>query len=101
MAAAAVGTIADAPGVIAQPKIQWRLSTAYPPVLDQLQGAAQRMAKIVEETSGGGMKRVASRMVVDGNTMAAAVLFTLVMGLLGGLLPALSAMRVKPLESLR
>jgi cell division protein FtsX len=55
----------------------------------------------VVETSGGGMKRVAFQMVVDGNTMAAAVLFTLAMGLLGGVLPALSAMRVKPLESLR
>jgi hypothetical protein len=52
-------------------------------------------------TSGGGMKRVAFQMIVDGNTLAAAVLFTLVMGLLGGLLPALSAMRLKPLESLR
>jgi ABC-type antimicrobial peptide transport system permease subunit len=55
----------------------------------------------VVDTSGGGMKRVSFRMIVDGNTMAAAVLFTLVMGLLGGLLPALSAMRLKPLESLR
>jgi hypothetical protein len=53
------------------------------------------------ETSGGGMKRVSFQMVVDDNTLAAAVLFTLVMGLLGGLLPALSAMRQKPLESLR
>jgi hypothetical protein len=52
-------------------------------------------------TSGGAMKRVSFRMVVDGNTLAAAALFTLVMGLLGGLLPALSAMRQKPLESLR
>jgi hypothetical protein len=52
-------------------------------------------------TSGGGMKRVAFPMVVDANTLSAAVLFTLVMGLLGGLLPALSAMRRKPLESLR
>jgi len=52
-------------------------------------------------TSGGGMKRVSFRMVVDGNTLAAAALFTLVMGFLGGLLPALSAMRQKPLESLR
>jgi ABC-type antimicrobial peptide transport system permease subunit len=40
-------------------------------------------------------------MIVDNSTMAAAVLFTLSMGLLGGLLPALSAMRMKPLESLR
>jgi hypothetical protein len=52
-------------------------------------------------TTGGGMKRVSFQMIVDGNTLAAAVLFTLVMGLLGGLLPALSAMRQKPLASLR
>jgi putative ABC transport system permease protein len=52
-------------------------------------------------TSGGGIKRLSFRMIVDGNTLAAAVLFTLVMGLLGGLLPAVSAMRRKPLESLR
>jgi hypothetical protein len=55
----------------------------------------------VVETSGGGLKRVSFQMVVDGNTLAAAVLFTLVMGFLGGLLPALSAMRLKPLESVR
>jgi ABC-type lipoprotein release transport system permease subunit len=52
-------------------------------------------------TSGGGMKKVAFKMIVDGNTLAAGVLFTLVMGILGGLLPAVSAMRLKPLESLR
>jgi hypothetical protein len=52
-------------------------------------------------TSGGAVKRVSFQMIVDGNTLAAAVLFTLVMGLLGGLLPALSAMRLKPLQALR
>jgi hypothetical protein len=52
-------------------------------------------------TSGGGIRRISFQMLVDGNTLAAAVLFTLVMGLLGGLLPAISAMRLKPLESLR
>jgi TRAP-type mannitol/chloroaromatic compound transport system substrate-binding protein len=46
-------TIVDAPYVIAQPKVQWRLSTAYPAMLDQLQGAAQRLAKTVEEMSAG------------------------------------------------
>jgi TRAP-type mannitol/chloroaromatic compound transport system substrate-binding protein len=55
-AAAAATAIVDAPAVIAQPKIQWRLSTTYPPSLDQLHGAAQRMAKIVEETSGGRLR---------------------------------------------
>src|SRR5512132_1360327 len=53
MAAVAAATITDAPNVIAQSKVQWRLSTAYPAVLDQLQGAAQRLAKIVEEMSAG------------------------------------------------
>jgi TRAP-type mannitol/chloroaromatic compound transport system substrate-binding protein len=53
MAAAATATIVDTPNVIAQPKVQWRMSTAYTAVSDILQGAAQRLAKIVEETSGG------------------------------------------------
>ena len=53
MATVAAATIIDAPHVIAQPKVQWRLSTAYPPSLDQLHGAAQRLAKVVEEISGG------------------------------------------------
>ena len=44
---------ADAPSVIAQPKIQWRMSTAWTPALDHLQGVAQRLAKIAEDTSGG------------------------------------------------
>jgi TRAP-type mannitol/chloroaromatic compound transport system substrate-binding protein len=52
MAAAAAGAIVDAPNVIAQPKVQWRMSTAYPPA-SILQGAAQRLAKVVEEMSGG------------------------------------------------
>jgi TRAP-type mannitol/chloroaromatic compound transport system substrate-binding protein len=53
MAAAAAAAIVDAPNVIAQPKVQWRMSTAWTPVLDHLQGAAQRLAKVVEEMSGG------------------------------------------------
>ncbi len=53
MAAAATAAIVDAPNVIAQPKIQWRMSTAYPAVLDQLQGSAQRLATVVEEMSSG------------------------------------------------
>jgi ABC-type lipoprotein release transport system permease subunit len=46
-------------------------------------------------------KSVAFTMIVDGDTLAIGLLFTLGMGAIGGLLPALSAMRVKPLESLR
>ena len=53
VAAAAVGAIVDAPNVIAQPKVQWRMSTTWTPALDVLQGAALRLAKVVEETSGG------------------------------------------------
>jgi putative ABC transport system permease protein len=58
-------------------------------------------ATSVVGTSGGGARRVAFQMVVDSNTLAAAVVFTLLMGLFGGMLPAISAMRLKPLESLR
>jgi TRAP-type mannitol/chloroaromatic compound transport system substrate-binding protein len=53
MAAVAAATIADPPYVIAQPKFQWRMSTAWPPVLDVMQGSALRLGKIVEELSGG------------------------------------------------
>jgi len=55
VAAATIATAAiiDVPNGIAQPKVQWRMSTAYPAVLDQLQGAAQRLARAVEEMSAG------------------------------------------------
>src|SRR6266481_9935256 len=53
MAAAAAATIVDAPNVIAQPKVQWRMSTAFTAVFDMHHGAAQRLAKLVEEMSGG------------------------------------------------
>jgi TRAP-type mannitol/chloroaromatic compound transport system substrate-binding protein len=51
--AAAAAAIVDAPNVIAQAKVQWRMSTAWTPALDVLQGAAQGLAKIVEEMRGG------------------------------------------------
>ena len=38
MAAAATAAIVDAPYVIAQPKVQWRMSTTWTPALDVLQG---------------------------------------------------------------
>jgi TRAP-type mannitol/chloroaromatic compound transport system substrate-binding protein len=53
MAAAAAGAIVDAPNVIAQPKVQWRMSTSWPAALDVQQGAAQRFGKVVEEMSAG------------------------------------------------
>jgi TRAP-type mannitol/chloroaromatic compound transport system substrate-binding protein len=51
--AAAAGAVGHAPNVIAQPKVQWRMSTAFTAVFDIHQGAAQRLAKVVEEMSGG------------------------------------------------
>src|ERR1700741_395909 len=53
--AVAVGAaiIGDAPHVIAQPSVRWRMSTAWTPALDHLQGAAMQLAKVVEETSAG------------------------------------------------
>jgi TRAP-type mannitol/chloroaromatic compound transport system substrate-binding protein len=53
MAAVAAAALVDAPNVIAQPKVQWRMSTAWTASLDVLQGAALRLAKVVEEMSGG------------------------------------------------
>jgi hypothetical protein len=65
------------------------------------------LANFFEATSrlssgaGGGPKDVALKMIVDYQTVAAGMLFTLVMGRLGGLVPALSAMRMEILDSLR
>jgi TRAP-type mannitol/chloroaromatic compound transport system substrate-binding protein len=56
VAAGAAAAVVDAPNVIAQPKIQWRMSTSWSPALDVLQGAAQRLGKEVEELSGGRLK---------------------------------------------
>ncbi len=53
LATAGAAAVADAPNVIAQPKVKWRMPTTWPPALDVLQGSAQRLARVVEETSGG------------------------------------------------
>ena len=53
IAAGAAVALIDAPNVIAQAKIQWRMPTTWVPALDQLNGAAARLAAIVEEMSGG------------------------------------------------
>jgi ABC-type lipoprotein release transport system permease subunit len=55
---------------------------------------------IVSSGQGGG-KTVVLKLIVDTNTIGKGVIFTLIMGALGGLVPALSAMRLRPLESLR
>ncbi len=49
----------------------------------------------------GGGKSVVLQLTVDANVIATGILLTLVMGLLGGLLPALAAMRLRPLEALK
>ncbi len=51
-AAAATAALVDAPHVIAQPKVQWRMSTAWARSLD-VQLTAEQLAKVVEEISGG------------------------------------------------
>jgi ABC-type lipoprotein release transport system permease subunit len=56
---------------------------------------------MVTSGQGGGGKTVVLKMTVDANTIAIGLLFTLVMGGLGGLIPALSALRLRPLESIR
>ena len=55
----------------------------------------------VGSSTGGSPKSVALKLIVDANTILAGMAFTLVMGAIGGLIPAWSAMRLRPLESLR
>src|SRR5262245_52774151 len=66
LAAAGAATLVDAPSVIAQQKVQWRMSTSYTAALDVVQGAAERLGKIVEEMSGG---RFRMEVFPDGQIM--------------------------------
>jgi TRAP-type mannitol/chloroaromatic compound transport system substrate-binding protein len=56
LAAAGAAAVVEAPNVIAQPRIKWRMATSWTPALDVLQGNAVRFAKIVEEMSDGRFK---------------------------------------------
>jgi putative ABC transport system permease protein len=56
---------------------------------------------IVSGGQGGGGKFVVLELVIGADTLLIGLLLALAMGAVGGLLPALSAMRLKPLESLR
>ena len=56
LVAAVAATAIDAPNVIAQPKIQWRMSTTWTPKLDMLQGSAQLLASVVERITGGRLR---------------------------------------------
>jgi ABC-type antimicrobial peptide transport system permease subunit len=50
---------------------------------------------------GGWGKTVELRLLVTANTVLIGVLLSLIMGFLGGLLPGVAAMRLKPLEAMR
>jgi putative ABC transport system permease protein len=56
---------------------------------------------IISSGAGGGGKSVVLKLIVDANILLGGILFSLAMGCLGGLLPALSAMRLKPLDAVR
>ena len=53
LAAIGAAVVVDAPTVIAQPKIQWRMSTAFAPSLDMHHRAAQQLGRMVDEMSAG------------------------------------------------
>ncbi len=61
LVAAGTAAVIDAPNVIAQPRVQWRMPTMWPPALDILQGNAQKFAKIVDDLTGGRLKIQDSR----------------------------------------
>lgn len=58
-------------------------------------------ATSVLSAGAGGGKTVTLRLIVDANVLMAGAVFTLVMGRLGGLIPAISATRLKLLDALR
>jgi ABC-type antimicrobial peptide transport system permease subunit len=49
----------------------------------------------------GGGKFVVLKLAVDANTLAVGLLLSLAMGIVGGLLPSLNAMRLSALDALR
>jgi len=58
-------------------------------------------SSIVSSGQGGGGKFVVLKLVVDHQILGVGMLFSLLMGAFGGLFPALSAMRLKPLDAVR
>jgi ABC-type antimicrobial peptide transport system permease subunit len=58
------------------------------------------MTSIAGSGMGGG-KSVVFKLVVGANIWVEVLAFSLALGIVGGLLPALSALRLKALESLR
>lgn len=60
-----------------------------------------RSATSIISSGQGGGKSVVLNLIVDGKVIAEGMIFALVMGCVGGILPALSAMRLRPLDSIR
>ncbi len=60
-----------------------------------------RVTSIVGSGAGPGVKSVVFRIIVDWGVIGIGLTLSMMMGFVGGLVPALSAMRLKPLESLR
>jgi cell division protein FtsX len=57
-------------------------------------------SSVIHAGGGGGGRSVLLHLRVDSSTLAAGVLFALIIGAVGGLIPSLSATRLRPLESL-
>ena len=56
LVAGGAAAVVEAPNVIAQPKVQWRMPTTWTPALNVMKGSAQRLAGLVDEMSGGRLK---------------------------------------------
>jgi TRAP-type mannitol/chloroaromatic compound transport system substrate-binding protein len=72
LAAAAGAAVMDAPNVVAQQRVQWRMPTFFSPGSDIALGIPQRFAKHVEEMSGGRFK---IQVFAAGELMPAAGVF--------------------------
>jgi TRAP-type mannitol/chloroaromatic compound transport system substrate-binding protein len=72
LAAAGVAATLDAPNVIAQPKVQWRMPTLWSPALDILMANANLFAKTVENLTGG---RFVIKTFAAGELMPASGMF--------------------------
>jgi len=58
-------------------------------------------SSIISGGQGGGGKSVVLKLVVDADILLIGLLFSLWMGCIGGLLPSIAAMRLKPLDAVR
>lgn len=58
-------------------------------------------SSVLSSGAGGGFKTVSLRLTVDALTLSYCFILTVIMGFVGGFLPAFSAIRLKPLDALR